>query len=728
VSDLELRAGLWGRLEEGIAEEPEAEGAEEDGRGGLWDRLAELIDPAQFRPKLAPDVELKEFKLRWGNDYAMIANPRDLLHFRLTPTEAALVKLMDGTRTVKEIVLERLKESGDLELSGVADLVRELKVGNFLEQPFIDVEGYVQRAMNPITVRRQKAREFAKTLSVDWKNADRMVKWLYDHGLKWFFTKWAQVFSLAVTVGGIAAFVSLVQSKRFSLTGESLALGFLILLVLSYFSTFLHELGHAVVLTHYGRRVKSAGFMIYFGSPAFFVEASDGLMLERKQRMLQSFAGPYAEFLSAGITSIAAWAFPDAAITETLYKFSVLSYVVLFMNLVPLLELDGYWIFSDLIQVPDLRPQSISFVRHDFWHKLRARAKLSKQEWGLAAYGTAGVVFSIFSFYTAFFWWREIFGSLIARLWHGGLVTRLLLVALILAVIGPVVRGAINFVRALGRRLRALWSRIRFRLERTWRVEAATLIDALPIFDDVPEEALNELAGRVRLGTFARGQPVIRQGERAAAFYVVRRGTLQVVEENPETGNERVLRVLGRGESFGELGLTEAAPRSATVRALEEAEVFEIDKGTFDRLLADMVTVPKFAPTLQAAAELRELPCFAHLEPDELGELLQRGEWINLSPGEAVFEQGEAGDAFYAIRRGQVDVVQDGELQRTLGPGSFFGEIALLLDVARTATVVARTPVRAYRLDREGFDRLVRDSFKRGTLNPYISPDRTWQH
>ena len=50
--------------------------------------------------------------------------------------------------------------------------------------------------------------------------------------------------------------------------------------------------------------------MIYFGSPAFFVEASDSLMLDRRQRILQSFAGPFAELVLAGFSSLAFGATP----------------------------------------------------------------------------------------------------------------------------------------------------------------------------------------------------------------------------------------------------------------------------------------------------------------------------------------------------------------------------------------------------------------------------------
>lgn len=715
---------VWRSVDERLHSTPADRTQEPD----VWDTLSGLVDPAEFRPRLAPDIELKEFKLRGGNDYAVIANPRDLIHYRLEPAETELVKLMDGSSTVKEIVVERFHESGDLELSGVADLVSTLHEGNFLDRPFVDVPSAVKQALNPISLPRQKAREFMKELSVDWQGAHGLVQWVHDHGGKWLFRWWARILGAVVAVSGLVAFASVVRSQRFTLTGESPVIGILVLLVLDYIMVFVHELGHALVLVHYGRRVKNAGFQIYFGAPTFFVDATDGLMLEPRKRIIESFGGPYAQMLIGGISAIVSWAFPDWFLSETMYRYAVLNYFVLSMNLIPLLELDGYWIFSEIIQVPELRPRSLSFIRHDLWHKLWNRLRFSRQEIGLALYGIIGVLFSVFSFYTAYFYWRSIFGNLVARLWNGGPVTRGLLVLLALFVLGPVIRGAIALVRSLGRRLRDVWRNVQWRLEQGWRVEAAQLIDDLPMFEDLPAEVLDDLAGRVQLRSVARGQPVIRQGERARSFYIVRTGTLRVLEEDPDTGNEKVLRVLGRGESFGELGLVEGAPRAATVRAIEDAQIFEIDKGTFDRLLADMIQVPDFAPTLQAIAELRELPSFSHLEPDELSELLDHGTWVNYPPGEPIVVQGETGDAFYALRSGQVEVTEDGKPVATLGPGAFFGEIALLMDSPRTATVRARTPVRAYRLDREGFDRILAGAFKRGTLDPSKATDRTLHH
>ena len=697
-----------------VADDIEATGA--GGREDVWERLSHLVDPTELRPKLADDIETRVFEQRWGEGYVMIANPRDLLHFRLAKSDLGLLEMMDGTRTVKEIVIERFEGSGEMELSTVIDLVRSLYRGNFLEQRHVDVPGMVERAMDPVTERRRKARQFGRTLSIEWEGAHRLVKWLYDHGLKWVFRPAVLVGLIAAAVVGLGFFIDLVQHQRFVIAGRSLAIGFVVLIVLDYVMVFCHELGHALVIVHNGRRIRSAGFQIYFGSPAFFVESSDGLMMPRRQQIIESFAGPFAQLVLAGIASIVAWTYPEWILSETMYKFAVLNYLVVIMNLIPLLELDGYYILADLIEVPDLRERSLVFIRRDLFHKLRTREHFNKRDMGLLLYGVLGVLFTIFSLYTAYYYWQTVFGDLVSRLWAEGTVTRLLLLVLAAFIAGPLLRGLVKLLRAIGREIRAVWRRIRFRLETGWRVEASELIDALPMFEDIPVEALNEIAGRVRLRGLGDGQPVFRQGDQPDAFYVVRKGVLEVVEEDLENGGERRLRGLGRGESFGELGLVTAAPRAATVRAIGSADVFEVDKGAFDHLLADKLHLPDFEPTLQQVAELRGLSCFAGLSTAQLWELLEGGAWVSFAPGEQIMREGDVGDSFYALSSGQVDIVKDERLVNTIGRGSYFGEVALLMEVPRTATVTARTPVRAFRLEREGFDRLVGDAFRRGTL------------
>jgi CRP-like cAMP-binding protein len=716
------RAGVWGLIEGRLAGEAPPE------PGGLWDLLGTLVNPGDYRPKLSEDIEVKEFGLRSGEPYYMLANPRDLVHYRLEADSYELVRLMDGTRTVKEIVLERLDESGEIDVGGVADLVYQLRSENFLDDRFQNVEAMVAHQLDPQAF-RSRARKFATTLSIEWNQSERPVKWLYDHGFRYALSKPFALLSLFVIAGGFAAFIANIRSGLFGLYGESIAVGFFVLLAVQYFMIGVHELGHALVLVKNGRRIKGAGFMIYFGCPAFYVDSSDGLMMERGQRILQAFAGPFAQSIGAGLASILAWAFPQLIVSETLYAYTVLAYLNIFLNLIPLLELDGYWMLSDWLRTPDLRPRSMEFMQHDLLYKLRTRERFTRAEMGLLLYAVFGVIASVLLIFSGYLGWKVLFGNVVSTLWEGGLYTRILLVALALFILNPILRALINLVRAIGRRVRAGWRALRFRLQKGWRVEAAELIDGLALFDDVPEDVLSDLAGRVRLRGFRAGQAIVRQGERADAFFVVRRGVLQVVEEDPETGADlRTLRALGRGEAFGELGLVESAPRAATVRAVEDGEVFVIDKGTFGELLASHVEVPTFAPTLQALAEVRALPCFAHLEVDELAQVLEHGRRVNVPPGAAIVTQGEVGDAFYALSSGQVEVLDNGRQVSTLGPGSHFGEIALLLDVPRTATVRALTPVTAFRLDRPGFDLLVKDAFRYGTLNPALPLDRVEEH
>jgi MFS family permease len=94
---------------------------------------------------------------------------------------------------------------------------------------------------------------------------------------------------------------------------------------------------------------------------------------------------------------------------------------------------------------------------------------------------------------------------------------------------------------------------------------------------------------------------------------------------------------------------------------------------------------------------------FAPLPAPTLEQLAESLEEVRVEPGRVVVRQGESGDRFYLVRDGTLRVAINGRDVQTLGPGDSFGEIALLRDVPRTASVVAETDVSLYALDRDTF-------------------------
>jgi CRP-like cAMP-binding protein len=691
----------------------------------MWVALETRLDPAAARPCLADHVECKEFVERGGRAYTMLANTKSRVYYRVEATESAVLSLLDGSRTLGEIVVAYFQQSGELDFGAVADLVDALYVRGFLTDRFVDTDAALRRALARRGPRARVA-QFLQTHTAEWSGADRFVRACYRGGMWVFFRPIGALLAGAILVAGALAFATTVPAHaEYSLDPQSVGLGLVVLLLLSFVVTFVHELGRATRLVGEGRRVNGAGFRISFGSPNFFVDDSDARMLDRRPRIAMNFAGTYFDCLVTGAAAIALWAWPNGWLATTLYSFVVLNFFVLILNLVPLLELDGYRMLCDALRIDDLRPRSLAFVRHDGWAKLRDGERFTRADLGLALFGTLGVAFTVFGVAVAIFLWWSTFGDLTRRLWDAGALGIVALALLLTFVASPILRGGIDALQSLTVSLTALGERLRFRAQRRWRQEAADLLDAQPAFDKLPPSALAEVTGHVRLDRFGAGTAVVRQGERADAYYVVRRGELDIIEEDRMSGTERLIHRIARGEAFGEVGVATGARRRATVRARTRVELFVVTKGTFDRLLADHVRVPDFAPTVEALAELRALRVFAHFRDDALARLRDEGAWRNVQAGDVLVTEGEPGDAFYAIESGRLDVFTGRERVRTLGPGQHFGEVALLADIPRTATVRAATPARVFRLGREGFDRLVADAFRHDKLAVWAPGPKT---
>ena len=177
------------------APSPEAQaGAGSD----LWRDLTDRLDVSAFRPKLADDVEIRIFTLRWGNDYAIAANPRDLVHLSLQVWEGELARRMDGTRTVADLIVERLDEDGDLDAQAVIDLVQVFGATGFLEPRELDFDKGLAYALEPEAGRR--LRKFGKTFTIEWNGAEACVRALYRGGVRWFFNPVVAVMVTIVAV------------------------------------------------------------------------------------------------------------------------------------------------------------------------------------------------------------------------------------------------------------------------------------------------------------------------------------------------------------------------------------------------------------------------------------------------------------------------------------------------------------------------------------------------
>jgi CRP-like cAMP-binding protein len=108
------------------------------------------------------------------------------------------------------------------------------------------------------------------------------------------------------------------------------------------------------------------------------------------------------------------------------------------------------------------------------------------------------------------------------------------------------------------------------------------------------------------------------------------------------------------------------------------------------------------------ADALAKAPLFRNLSRNDLVALAKVTEDLEVEEGKVLAREGDIGHEFFVIVDGEVDVAKEGETVRKLGPGDFFGEIALIWESPRrTATVTAATPVRLFVLTRPAFRGLI---------------------
>lgn len=160
------------------------------------------------------------------------------------------------------------------------------------------------------------------------------------------------------------------------------------------------------------------------------------------------------------------------------------------------------------------------------------------------------------------------------------------------------------------------------------------------------------------------------------------------------------------GGSFGELALMYNAPRAATVVSAEPScTLWALDRVTFRRILMEST----FARRRMYESFLEEVPILSTLTPYERSKIADALETQKYTTGDLIITEGDPGHSFYLLESGEADAYKGDPSNKVLHykKGDFFGELALLNDAPRAASVVASSDVKVASLGKNAFQRLL---------------------
>lgn len=231
-------------------------------------------------------------------------------------------------------------------------------------------------------------------------------------------------------------------------------------------------------------------------------------------------------------------------------------------------------------------------------------------------------------------------------------------------------------------------------------------------FKNLSTQQIGSAAAKFTVRKFSSGDRVIRQGDEANELFCVALGAVEFIAEG-EDGSRKKIRTMGRHEFFGEFGLIHSTPRTVSVDAVTDVVLLVLSRDQYERsknetCLKNLQRWVNATASSIVASGLREIDFLSDVNEKQLNLIGRLFKCDVVPRGSVIVEEGEAGDRFYILSRGAlvVTTVDDlglyVELTR-LSPGATFGELSLLKDLPRSATITALEESVLFSLGREEF-------------------------
>ncbi|SBO21151.1 CAMP-dependent protein kinase regulatory subunit, putative [Plasmodium knowlesi strain H] len=194
---------------------------------------------------------------------------------------------------------------------------------------------------------------------------------------------------------------------------------------------------------------------------------------------------------------------------------------------------------------------------------------------------------------------------------------------------------------------------------------------------------------------------IINEGEEGDLLYVIDEGEVEIykMKEN----KKEVLTILKSKDVFGELALLYNSKRAATAKALTKCHLWALDRESFTYIIKDNIAKKR----KMYEDFLTHISILKDMDPYERSKVADSLKTKTFSDEEVIIKEGEPGDTFYIIVDGSALAIKDKTVIKTYSKGDYFGELALLKNQPRAATVKAKDSCQVVYLDRKSFKRLL---------------------
>ncbi|EPR61120.1 cyclic nucleotide-binding domain-containing protein [Toxoplasma gondii GT1] len=227
------------------------------------------------------------------------------------------------------------------------------------------------------------------------------------------------------------------------------------------------------------------------------------------------------------------------------------------------------------------------------------------------------------------------------------------------------------------------------------------------LFNSLDEKDLNTVILAMQEKKIEASTCLIREGDDGECLYIVQSGELNC--SKLIDGEERVVKVVGPGDAFGELALLYNAPRAATVTSVSACDLWELGRDTFNAIVKDAATKRRS----MYDSFLKSVHILDGMDAYERGKVADALRTEMFTDGAYIVRQGELGDVFYIVEEGSAVAT------KSFGPGQppievkkyqagdYFGELALINEEPRAANVIAHGICKVACLERKSFKRLM---------------------